>query len=93
MWKPMTDKRPHGRTWLFVGGPCDGERRVLHEGVMRWNVYIRGPIPMVRQSFDPGADLTPCVVEYVPVRGVHGVMAPYGTAPELVVDMLVEKYR
>lgn len=31
-------------------------------------------------------------IEYVSVRGIPGVLAPRGTPPELVIDMLVQKY-
>jgi hypothetical protein len=80
--------------FTLVLGPRDGQRIVLD------NAYIslvvpkpQKPIKAYWSLMEP--DASGCVfetIEYCRVRGVPGVLAPRGTAPELVIDMLVQKY-
>lgn len=84
----MSDKRG----FVLVGGPRDGERIVLPSACTRWVVYKpQVPLPL---AYEPTNEMPAIeVVEYCPVRGIPHVLAPSGMPPELVVDMLVEKYR
>lgn len=85
----MSDKRG----FVLVGGPRDGERIMLSSAYARFVVWK--PQRMVSFSgfdLDNNAPVVD-VIEYCPVRGIPHVLAPSGMPPELVVDMLVEKYR
>jgi hypothetical protein len=81
--------------YTLVAGPADGQRVALQEPATNWNVIKRTrPLPFFSYHDDAerNAPIEVEVIEYRPVRGVPGVLAPYGTAPELVIDMLVAKY-
>ena len=80
------------RGYTLVAGPRDGQQIALDEAYMRLVVMKPRAMPFVRTALDADIPDTIETIEYTPVRGVPGVLAPYGTAPELVIDMLVQKY-
>lgn len=85
----MSDKRG----FVLVGGPRDGERIALPSGRTRFVVLKpREPTPLLWREPNNTPHAVD-VIEYCPVRGIPHVLAPSGMPPELVVDMLVEKYR
>lgn len=80
------------RGYTLVSGPRDGQRIMLDNAYMSLAVLKPQVMPFAWDC--DVADSIPAhdIIEYTPVRGVPGVLAPRGTAPELVIDMLVAKY-
>ena len=79
--------------FMLVSGPRNGKRIVLDAAYMQ--LVVAKPQGMPLAWMDPDAEPSSRLetIEYVPVRGIPGVLAPRGTPPELVVDMLVEGYK